>query len=154
MHHDHADAVLPQLGKHIGHRERGEILELVEIAVERPAARCIGFLPAECGKTDRRDEKTAEKGRGVLANLPLGEVHQKDFAFVHDSADVDRLLGCSEDPVERGVRQERADLILNRSNSVGAHSVRVFFILMFPERTHLGVFDVADDLFAKWLIRK
>ena len=129
-------------------------MELVEIAVEGPAAGCVGFLPAERGEPDRRDEKAAEKGRGIFTDLPLGEIHQKDFAFIHDPPDVDRLLGGGENPVERGVREECADFVLDRRNSIGAHSVSVFFILVFPELSYLRIFDMLDGLLAIFLIGK
>ena len=83
---------------------------------------------------------------GVLADLPLGEVHQEDFALVHDAPDVDRPLGVREDPVERRVGEEGADLVLDRGDPVGAHPVGVFFILLFPKRPHLGVVDVPERL--------
>ena len=59
VHHDHSDAVLPELGEHIRHRS--ETPELVEIAIEGPSGGEFGVLPAERGKPDRRSEKTPKE---------------------------------------------------------------------------------------------
>ena len=152
MHDDHPDAVFSKLGKHIGHRERREILEFVEIAVEGSTSGNVDLLPAERGKSDRGDEKAAEQGRGILSDLPLGEVHQKDFAFIHDPPDIDRLLGSSEDAIESWVSEKGPDLVLDRCDSVRAHAVRVFFIFVFPKLTHLRIFDIPNHLLAERFI--
>lgn len=82
------------------------------------------------------------------------KVDEEDLSLIHDFSDVDRSLGIREYPVERRVREECAYLILNRCDCIGAHPLRIFCILSFPEGTNLLVCDVLDDAPAERLVRK
>ena len=58
---DHADVELAELREHGGERQRGEVLELVDIEKEVAplGLSCVGAR--ECRQTNGRDEESAEQ---------------------------------------------------------------------------------------------
>src|SRR3546814_4797548 len=55
--------VLPELREHAGHRERGELLELVDVQEEGAALFRRRIRPAEAGEPHRRHQEPAEQDR-------------------------------------------------------------------------------------------
>src|ERR1051326_5520346 len=114
-----ADPVLAKFREHICHSEGSEVLELVDVdeEVSPLGRRYIG--PAECCQAEGRDEEAAQERRTVLANPPLGQVDQEHLPLCHDLSDVEVVFGGGQYAVEKGVRQEGPDLVLDWRRSVG-----------------------------------
>src|ERR1700688_2608764 len=89
---DQPDAVLSQLGDHVRHAERREILELVDVEKEISAIALGHVCAAEGGKADRGHQEATEQGRAVLANLSASKIDQEHLAAVHHSTEMERAL--------------------------------------------------------------
>jgi hypothetical protein len=146
-------AVLAQFREHGRERERREVVELVEVH-EEVGALILRTVGAAKGRpADACHEESAQESGAVAANTPLGEIHQEDLALVHDGAQVDRLF-VGEHPTENRVREEGANLVLDRCDGLRAQVVRVPFVLFDPESSYLGIPHLSEKRAAERLVGK
>lgn len=91
-----------------------------------------------------RREECAEEGGRPLAHPPLREVCEERLPVPEHGVEVERRLGRVEDGAQAGVRQERAELVLERGDDNGAEGGAVAGVLVRPERPHAAVSDSRD----------
>ena len=138
------DAELPQLRGHRGESQCGEVLELVHVEKEGAALWLGHISTGECSEPNRGDEQTAEHGGGIIANRALGEIDEEHLALVEDGAEPQTTLFAGQEVMRLRIREERADLVLDRRDRIGPVARGVFLELLPPEPLHRFMGDVLD----------
>ena len=134
--------VLPQLRERSHHRGRDEALALVDDDVEgAPVARTRQAMPHHF-----RDEERSEERRPHLPDLTFAEVHDERRTLLHRLREVDALTSPGEDRRKAGIRQQGAELVLERRHDDRPEAPAVALELVLPEAPHLRVRDVHEAL--------
>jgi hypothetical protein len=128
-------------------------LELVDIEVKRPTILDIGDVAtAHRGELNLGHEERTEDAGVVFADETFGQIHDEDFAFVHDLADIERTLWLTDDVTDDGVCGEGADFVEDRRDRFGLEFVSPAGKFDVPELQHDGVGAVAESFFAEFFV--
>src|SRR5437016_11565403 len=91
---------LAQLGNHARDRERGEVLELVNVEEVVSPLFLLHFCAAERSKSKRRHEKSAEEMRAVFSEFSHREIDDQDSLAIHDLAKAQLVRSFDKEAVE------------------------------------------------------
>ena len=147
----HAHFVFTQLGKHVGQRQRGERLELIDIKPMSPAVMLGNIGAAERRQPDGGDQEPTQERGAILAEFSFGEIDQQDLALIHQFPNVDGLPRRREHAAQGWITEKGRDLALNRRNGLGGKP-GIFWKLQEPEVANLLVPAIPDGVFTEGFV--
>ena len=84
----------------------------------------------------------------VFADSPLGNIHQENFAFVHDVKNIDGADGLTDDIADDGSGKKLPDFILNRRDGFIAEFILPSFVFVHPKSFNDRVFQIGNYFLA------
>ena len=137
MRQDERQAILARFRENGGKAIGREMLELVGIKREvaaLDARRMSARASAACAKAVARN--APRRCVGASPSLPLDEIDDQHLAAIHDGADIDGALDLAQHVADRGRREQRADLVLDRGHGFGGEAFAVCANSCLPEGAH------------------
>ena len=148
-----SDSVYDPYGnRYISKRFRGKRPQFIHVQrVERP-----GLLRQrdafECCKIELGDNERAGEVAVHLANLPFGEVGDKDFVAVHEVKKVYGALLLTKDVAHDKIREKPFDFVLNGRNGFLLELLLVFWVFDLPEGSNHWIGNTQYNPFSVFVV--